>query len=157
MTLIYGTCLKYLKDKTLADDAVMDIYILLKDKIVKHDINSFRAWIYRLTVNHCFEILRKEKRFVDRQSEAERMYSTEIFHPNDVNKEKDLQMMEACMMELSAAQRQCVKHFYYDKKSYNDIAQRLSMSYTQVRSAIQNGRRNIKNCMTSKKAEYHEG
>ena len=134
----------------------MDIYISLKDKVLKYEINNFSAWVYRISVNHCLEQLRKNKRFGDRKNEAELMYSAEIFHPNDVNKEKDLQIMEACMLTLGDTQRQCVKHFYYEKKSYQDIAALLSMSYAQVRSAIQNGRRNIKNCMISKKAEYHE-
>ena len=157
MTLIYGTSLKYLKNKAQAEDAVMDIYVSLKDKVAKHKIDNFRAWIYRLSVNHCLEKLRKENRFRERKNDAEHMYSSTVFHPNDVNKEKDLQVMEACILELNDAQRQCVKEFYYNKKSYNDIAEQLSMSYTQVRSAIQNGRRNIKNCMTSKMANHHEG
>ncbi len=156
MTLIYGTCLKYLKNPAQAEDAVMDIYIALKDKVVRHDINNFSAWIYRISVNHCLEKLRTEKRFGDRKNEAELMYSSEMFHPNDVNKEEDLQIMEACMLALSDTQQQCVKCFYYEKKSYQEIAAQLSISYAQVRSAIQNGRRNIKNCMISKKAEYHE-
>jgi RNA polymerase sigma-70 factor (ECF subfamily) len=157
MTLIYGTCLKYLQDVGLAEDAVMDIYIGLKDKVLKHEINNFSAWVYRISVNHCLEQLRTDKRYADRKNEAEDMYSAEIFHPNDVDKEKDLQIMEACMLTLSDTQLQCVKHFYYEKKSYQDIAGMLSMSYTQVRSAIQNGRRNIKNCMTTKMASQHEG
>ncbi len=156
MTLIYGTCLKYLQETTLAEDAVIDIYLSLKDKVLKYEINNFSAWVYRISVNHCLEKLRKDKRFAERKNDAERMYSAEIFHPNDVNKEEDLQIMEACMLTLSDTQQQCVKYFYYEKKSYQEIATQLSISYAQVRSAIQNGRRNIKNCMTSKKAEYHE-
>jgi len=156
MTLVYGTCLKYLQDRGLAEDAVMDIYVSLKDKVLRYEINNFSAWVYRISVNHCLEQLRKDKRFGDRKNDAERMYSAEIFHPNDVNKEEDLQIMEACMLTLSDTQQQCVKYFYYEKKSYQEIAVQLSIGYAKVRSAIQNGRRNIKNCMTSKKAEYHE-
>ena len=156
MTLIYGTCLKYLKNTAQAEDAVMDIYLTIKDKVAKHEIDNFRAWIYRLSINHCLEKLRHEKRFRERKNDAELMYSSEIFHPNDVNKEKDLQIMEACMLTLNDAQRHCVNHFYYEKKSYQQIAALLSMSYTQVRSAIQNGRRNIKNCMTTKMANHEE-
>jgi len=117
MTLVYGTCLKYLQDRGLAEDAVMDIYVSLKDKVLRYEINNFSAWVYRISVNHCLEQLRKDKRFGDRKNDAERMYSAEIFHPNDVNKEEDLQIMEACMLTLSDTQQQCVKYFYYEKKA----------------------------------------
>ena len=157
MTLIYGTCLKYLKNSTQAEDAVMDIYVSLLDKVLKHDIDTFRPWIYRLSVNHCLEELRKNKRTRERKNEAEFMYSEQIFHPDDVNTESSLQMMEGCISRLNNLQKQCINLFYYKKQSYRDIANELSMNYTKVRSAIQNGRRNIKICMSTKSTMRHEG
>lgn len=157
MTLIYGTCLKYLKNSTQAEDAVMDIYVSLTNKVLNHEINNFRAWVYRLSVNHCLEELRKTKRTRERKNEAEFMYSEQILHPDDVNTESNLQIMEECISSLNDLQKQCVNLFYYKKQSYKDIASELSMNYTKVRSAIQNGRRNIKKCMSLKSKVHHDG
>jgi len=48
---------------------------------------------------------------------------------------------------LEANQKKCVTMFYYEKKSYADISEKLDLGVGQVRSRIQNGRRNLKNCM----------
>ncbi len=153
MTLIYGTCLKYLKSTALAEDAVMDIYESLISKVLKYDIDNFRSWIYRISVNHCLEIIRKDKRHHSKKSDAELMYTKQIFHPDDVQKEKDISIMEACIDTLQVRQKECIQQFYLHKKSYKDIADILSLSYQEVRSAIQNGRRQIKLCMTKSSAK----
>ena len=157
MTLIYGTCLKYLKNPSKAEDAVMDIYLSLVDKVIKHDIKKFSSWIYRLSVNHCLEQLRSSQRIRDRKNEAEHMYSEQIFHPDDVTIESKIKIMAGCIDNLNDSQKRCINLFYYEKMSYKDIADQLSMSYTNVRSAIQNGRRNISKCMALKTIAHHEG
>jgi len=104
----------------------------------------------------CLEQLRSSKRTRDRKNDAELMYSEQIFHPDDVNTESNLQIMEGCISTLNDLQKECIDLFYYQKQSYKDIADKLSLNYTKVRSAIQNGRRNISRCMSLKKAVHHE-
>ena len=147
MTLIYGSCLKYLKNESDAQDAVMDIYEKISKKIITNTVENFRAWIYMVTRNHCFEVLRTNNRILPKKNDAAIMYSERIFHPDDVQKEKALTTMEHCLEELEGFQKDCVKKFYYEKASYIEIAKQLNIAYNQVRSRIQNGRRNLKQCM----------
>lgn len=147
MTLIYGSCLKYLKNEMEAEDAVMEIYEKISKKILTNNIENFRAWIYMVSRNHCFEILRTKTRTSTKKNDAAIMYSEKVFHPDDVTKEQALKTMENCLDQLETFQRDCIKKFYFEKVSYMDIAQQLDLAYNQVRSRIQNGRRNLKLCM----------
>jgi DNA-directed RNA polymerase specialized sigma24 family protein len=67
MHLIYGVCLKYLKDEELSKDAVMQIFEELITKVNRHDIKQFKSWLYVLSRNYCLMQLRSGKKM---QTEA---------------------------------------------------------------------------------------
>ena len=150
MTLVYGSCLKYFKNESDAQDAVMDIYEKLTKKVLTSDIQNFNAWLFMVTRNHCIEVLRKENRHSDKKSSAELMYSEEVFHPDTVQDEQIINLLRQCLDELETFQKECIKMFYYQKMSYIEIGDQLELAYNQVRSRIQNGRRNLKRCIDLK-------
>lgn len=147
MELTYGVCLKYLKDKSAAQDAVMDIYEKISKKLKAHEIEAFRPWLYVVAKNHCFEKLRKQSRSMEKEMSAHDMYSTTVFHPDSIDKEAKLTQIEICMEKLNAEQKTCVEAFYYKSMSYEQIAETYKLKWNTVRSSIQNGRRNLKKCI----------
>ena len=60
--------------------------------------------------------------------------------------EKDLVLtnLEAALQQLNAEQQQCVTLFYLQKKSYQEITTQTGYTLLQVKSHIQNGKRNLK-------------
>ena len=70
-----------------------------------------------------------------------------------VDKDKVLTVMEDCLQYLSEEQKQCVTLFYLEKKSYQDIADETGYTTLQVKSYIQNGKRNLKNLVEKKMKE----
>jgi RNA polymerase sigma-70 factor (ECF subfamily) len=147
MPLIYGTALKYLRNQEAAEDVVMDLYEKISKKILTSDIQAFNAWIYMVAKNHCLEILRKRKRISDKENEAFVVYSSQVYHPDSDISETTLGVLRHCIDGLDALQKACIEMFYYQKKSYVEIAKDLKLDYNQVRSRIQNGRRNLKICI----------
>src|SRR5687767_15744738 len=61
MSLVFGVCLKYLKDREESRDAVMQIFEKLMVSLKEHDINVFKPWIYVTARNHCLMQLRAKK------------------------------------------------------------------------------------------------
>jgi RNA polymerase sigma-70 factor (ECF subfamily) len=118
-------------------------------KIAKHDIRAFRPWLYTLAKNHCLMRLRKVGQKFTVPFDPGFMYSLEIPHlGEDVeDQEQQLQRMENCLQQLPDLQQLCIRRFYYDDKSYKEIAEMEQMDLGTIRSYIQNGRRNLKNCM----------
>jgi len=62
MHLVYGVCLKYLKDEELSKDAVMQIFEKLIVKVTRHDVKQFKSWLYVLSRNFCLMQLRSGKK-----------------------------------------------------------------------------------------------
>ena len=101
--------------------------------------------------NHCLGVLRKQKRDTEKFDQFAVVYSEEEYHPIDGDeKEEQMKRLEDCVEGLNDLQAACVKAFYYEKKSYDEISNLLKIDWNKIRSNIQNGRRNLKNCMEGK-------
>ena len=148
MNLVYGVCLKYLKDPESARDAVMQIFEELVVKLRKHDVENFRAWLYQVAKNYCLMQLRTPKNLKTVELPASLMQTEENVHLNGVlEKEENFDKLEKCMAALPGEQEQMIKLFYLEGKSYNEIVTITGEEWNKVRSLIQNGRRNLKLCM----------
>ncbi|MGB8192268.1 MAG: sigma-70 family RNA polymerase sigma factor [Chitinophagaceae bacterium] len=153
MELVYGVCLKYLPDAESAKDAVMNIFEELVQKLHNHQVDNFKGWLYTLARNHCLMQLRSRKNIKITELSAVFVQTEENLHLNGVpEKEQHLQSMEVCLKTLPAEQKQCVELFYLQGKSYNEIVEATGFDWKQVRSFIQNGRRNLKICMERKES-----
>jgi RNA polymerase sigma-70 factor (ECF subfamily) len=58
--------------------------------------------------------------------------------------EQTYSFLEQSLIELSQEQRHCVTLFYLQKKSYQQISESTGFNYMQVKSFIQNGKRNLR-------------
>jgi RNA polymerase sigma factor (sigma-70 family) len=153
MEMVYGVCLKYLKDGENAQDSVMSIFEELVVKLQKHQVDNFKSWLYILAKNHCLMRLRSEKKGVTVKMADEFMQSEENEHLEDVlAREENFKQLEYCMGQLATDQRKAIELFYLQGKCYNEIAAETGLEWSLVRSYIQNGRRNLKICM-EKQAE----
>ena len=161
LELIYGLCLQYLKDAGRAEDAVMDIYEQLQVKLKEHEIEKFRAWIYRLSRNHCLMLLRKTASSHTLKSssvsdsqliELDGVQLADISHQVDESNQREdmLNALETCREQLPEGQHECIRRFYLEGESYSELATSLGWELSKVRSAIQNGRRNLKICIERK-------
>lgn len=153
MDLVYGVCLKYLKEPETAKDAVMQIFEELVMKLKKHEVENFRAWLHQVAKNHCLMQLRTPRNLKTVEIPAALMQNEENVHLNGVfEKEENLEKLEHCLATLSDEQRRMLQFFYMEGKCYNEIVGLTGYNWNQVRSFIQNGRRNLKLCMEKPEA-----
>ena len=151
MDLVYGVCLKYLNDSEKAKDAVMQIFEELITKLKKHEVENFKGWLHMLAKNHCLMQLRSGKNVRTVELPPSLMQTEENVHLNGVlEKEENFETLEYCLTTLSDDQRQAVRLFYLEGRSYNEIVDIMGYDWKQVRSFIQNGRRNLKICMETR-------
>lgn len=148
--LVYGLCLKYLKSREDAQDAVMSIFELLPEKLKKHEVKFFKSWLYIVATNHCLILLRK--RAGTEKTNGRFMENEELTHLlfEEDNIGNDLVALQACLEELRSDQRICVSLFYLNEKSYQDIVEQTSFKLNKVKSYIQNGKRNLRICLEKK-------
>lgn len=147
MELVYGVCLKYLREPEDAKDAVINIYEELCAKLRRYEIQNFKSWLHTLSKNHCLMLLRRRNVRIVNIEEHGVHYANNSHQEDEVMKERQFGLMERCMEELQDGQKTAVRLFYLENKCYKEIAMQTGNEIGKVRSDIQNGRRNLKNCM----------
>lgn len=148
MDLVYGVCLKYFKESERAKDAVMQIFEELTVKLRKHEVDNVKGWLHQVAKNHCLMQLRTPRNLKTVEFNADLMQTGEEWHLNGVlQKEETLRQLEDCLAALQREQQEAIRLFYLEGRCYNEIAELTGQEWNQVRSFIQNGRRNLKLCM----------
>ena len=144
MHLVFGIGLKYLKNEAESEDAVIQIFEKLIKSLAETDVTNFPGWLSVIARNHCLMILRARKEFTD-INQQDFVESGYVLHPNDENPiEEDLEMLKAAIQDLPEEQQMCIKLFYLEKKSYKEVEDLTEYDPKNIKSFIQNGRRNIK-------------
>ena len=148
--LIYAWCLRYLGTPQQAEDAGAEIFGQLLEKLPRHEVTNFKSWLQTLVRNHCLMQLRREKRDPLALSQSGFMQWEPFVHQagEATAGDTDTRPLYRCLKQLREEQRQCVRLFYLQEgETYRSIADRLNLSVGQVRSHLQNGRRNLKLCL----------
>ncbi|MFN8153210.1 MAG: sigma-70 family RNA polymerase sigma factor [Bacteroidia bacterium] len=151
--LVFGVCMKYLKDEDESKDAASQVFEKLVKELLRHDVDNFRGWLHTVTKFHCLMLLRSGKKEITGMDPG--IMEKELsMHPSGLStdevleKERLLQLLENAMGELDEHQQRCIRLFYLEEKSYLEVSEITGYTLNQVKSYIQNGKRNLKILMT---------
>ena len=160
MELVFGICFKYFKDEEEAKDATMQIFEELIEKLRKHEVENFPSWLATLSRNYCLMQLRKKNFFVpstdyndnlpnnDEESALPFMELIDNQHLTDEwDLEGNLTRLDKCLETLGKEQQQTISLFFLKEKTYQEIVSETGYELSKVKSYLQNGKRNLKNCI----------
>ena len=154
--LLFGVCMKYIKQEDEARDCVQQIFVKVITELAKYRVEYFKSWIYTIARNHCLMKLRDQHGRAAELSESMlAAWDDEPGNNSHQQKEQLLEWMGDSLEELGKEQKLCVTLFYLDKKSYQEIASGTGFTLMQVKSHIQNGKRNLKLLMEKKAGDPH--
>ena len=148
--LVFGLCMKYFKDQDQAYDTSVNIFTKLFDDLKKHKVEYFKSWLYTFSKNHCLMVIRtrqsKLKKEIELQIHADYFMETgDGLHLNKAEeKEQQYIALEKAIDDLNDDQKKCVTLFYLKEKSYTEIDEMTGYTMNEVKSFIQNGKRNLK-------------
>ncbi|OJW81312.1 MAG: hypothetical protein BGO69_04405 [Bacteroidetes bacterium 46-16] len=141
--LLLGVAMKYLKDRDVAEDAVQQVFLKAITHLPQGEVKNFKGWLYILMRNHCLQLLR-DKNYVAGEEALSKIAIHEADKEEMIQREHTLEHMEEALCELNEEQKMCITLFYLKKQSYNEIIAHTGFTFTQVKSYIQNGKRNLK-------------
>ncbi|MBK3517644.1 RNA polymerase sigma factor [Carboxylicivirga marina] len=156
MHLVYGVCLKYLKNREDAQDAVIEVYEKLGKELLTKQVDNFKPWLYVVTKNFCLMQLRSQQSQIKKVKEFEKNelsfmetaanmhHTNEAWEPEEMDKR-----LQECLNKLREHQRACIELFYFKELCYQEISNNLQLDIKKVKSYIQNGKRNLKLCIES--------
>jgi len=152
--LVFGVCMKYLKNEDDASDAVMSVFEKLIKDLKTHKVQKFKSWLYSVAKNHCLMELRKtsvsRKNFDEMVQviSSEFMETDDVLHPDIESEDILIDKMMSALGKLKNEHKTCLELLYLQKKSYKEVAEITGYNMKEVKSYIQNGKRNLKNMMS---------
>jgi len=155
--LLLGVCMKYLKDETEARDCVQQIFLKVLTEIGKYRIDFFKSWLYMVAKNHCLMRLREKGSKSPKELSDHHAVAVDIDKQELITNEKTYDLLEEALNELSEEQKQTVILFYLNKNSYHQVSEKTGFTLMQVKSYIQNGKRNLKILLDKKIKQRSEG
>ena len=152
--LLFGVGMKYLKNEEEAKDVVQQVFLIVISKIDKYKVEHFKSWVYMVAKNYCLMKLRfKNGKYTSELSDNMTVVFPEEeleLKKSGIEKDKKLELLGVCLQELNPSQKVCVTLFFIEKLSYHEITDKTGFSLLQVKSYIQNGKRNLKMLMDEK-------
>lgn len=155
--LLLGVCMKYLKDENEARDCVQQIFLKVLTEVGKYRIEYFKSWLYMVAKNHCLMRLRDKGSKAVKELNELHAVASETNKQELILNEQTYDLLEEALNELSGEQKQCVILFYLKKNSYQQISETTGYTMMQVKSYIQNGKRNLKLLLDKKMKQRTEG
>ena len=141
--LLLGVGMKYMKDKSAAQDAVQQVFLKAITHLPQGQVLNFKGWLYVLMRNHCLQLLR-DKIYPASEETMNNIVAVETDKAELIGQEHTIEQMIEALKELNEEQKLCITLFYLQKRSYNEIIAATGFTFTQVKSYIQNGKRNLK-------------
>lgn len=139
-TLIYRIAFQYTLNKSLAEDITQDVFVKLFTNN-KRFINAEheKAWIIRVTINHCKNTLKSKNNNYLQLLEKECVddyFETEIIDKLDIQQSIKI---------LNQNERTIVLLYFYEDLSINQISKYLKMNENTVKSHLKRAKEKIKN------------
>lgn len=153
--LVFGVCIKYLKDQTSAQDATQQVFEKVIKEVVKYEIPYFKSWLYSVAKNQCLMQLRNSSTKI--QYTAQEIDEMELTAEDDSGLklreyllQDKLEILHESLQNLNKDQSICIDLFYLQKLSYREIENKTGLTFQQIKSNIQNGKRNLRLMLESK-------
>ncbi len=153
--LVFGVCIKYLKDQTLAQDATQQVFEKVIKEVVKYEIPYFKSWLYSVAKNQCLMQLRNSSNKIHYISQE--IDDLELTAEDDSGLklreyllQDKLEILQESLQNLNKDQSICIDLFYLQKLSYREIENKTGLNFQQIKSNIQNGKRNLRLMLETK-------
>ena len=149
--LLLGVSMKYMKDEYAAKDIVQTVFYKALAEIPKKEIKNIGAWLYQVAKHECFNHFRMQKNMIDEEVLEQMPHPDDILIANLLKEEEKSLILKSAIEELKIDQKQSILMFYFEKKSYQQISELMEVDIKQVKSNIQNAKRNLKNILYQQK------
>ena len=136
-------CCMYLKDMSMAEDAVQETFLkAYKNLDAFHGDSSCKTWLIRIAVNVCNDMYRSSwHRFVDRKVDLDKLQI-----PQDDQNEVSMSLMMD-ILRLPYPFRQIILLYYYEDFRLSEIAEMLNISKSLASRRLKKAREKLKDVL----------
>jgi RNA polymerase sigma-70 factor (ECF subfamily) len=140
----------YLKDWSLAEDIVQDVFMTCYKEYENIDrVVSFKAWIYRITVNKCKDVLKSSifKRVIMNSDLLRLSKSGELTPEMSILKSSEEEFLATCVLALPIKYREVITLYYYEELSIEEMSEILKLNNNTIKTRLNRARMKLKALM----------
>lgn len=145
--LVAAIAVGILKDEQKAQDVCQEIFEVVVKDLKKHDVKNFNAWLHSVTKFHCFKVKKIALNF-ENKNEFEASDDFDEVLERELLLATRVKTLKNSMENIKPQQQKCIDLFYLQGNSYVEVSALTNLSVKEVKSHIQNGKRNLKILMT---------
>lgn len=152
--MVFLVCRKYLGNDEDSKDSAMEIFEKLSRTLRSETVRNFRGWLYTVSKNHCLMKLRKADNITIVNLDVASLEGNFVENVENEHLEKEsnfsfsTERLQEALTSLKGEQQKCIELFYFEKKRYKEIADITGFTLKQVKSYIQNGKKNLKSALS---------
>lgn len=146
---LFGVCLRVLKNRAEAEDALQDVYVRIWQKAGRFVPGTYSpmTWLITLARNLAIDRLRARKAPA---RDVEEMYDLRDTGPTPEAAAiagSELERIRACLDELEPDRAAAVKGAYLDGDTYADLAERHDVPINTMRTWLRRSLLKLKDCL----------
>lgn len=150
---IFRFCRRALPTREDAEDATMEIFMKLRDKLEQYDrTRSFSAWLYKVSANHCWDMLRRRK--IRQDKETDDLENVPLEHPDPSQLDRLIEQrtseeVRKALDTLGGRARMALVMRYYSDMSYDEIADALGVRRAFVGVVLLRARHDLRTALSA--------
>ncbi len=152
---IFRFCRRALPAREDAEDATTEIFMKVRDKLGQYDASRpFTAWLYKVSANHCWDILRRRRIRQDLETGEVEILPLEHPDPGQLDQlmeESTSQQVRAALARMPARARMALVLRYFSDMSYDEIAEALGVRRAFVGVVLLRARHQLREILTGKR------
>lgn len=141
---VFAIILKFVQEQDIVQDIAQEVFLQVYRSLPGYRSQNFKGWIGKITVNKAIDYKRAQERRIWELADADmavRINKEENLDPDGqlMQKEKKLRVIET-LNQLPAIYKLVMYKFYFQGKSYEEIACEEGISLKTVESRLYRGR-----------------
>ena len=144
--ILFGTLVRILRRRAVAEEALQDVFISVWERAgqFQPERGNALAWMLAIARYRAIDLIRREKAVPLAVLEAAEDVSDE---PESVPWLSSDAILERCLNLLSEPQRNCIVLAFVDGRSHDEIAQRTGNPLGTIKSWIRRGLQSLRQCI----------
>jgi len=147
---LFGLCLRVLKDRAEAQDALQDSFVKVWHHAERFQVTAHHpmSWLITIARNTAIDRLRARRRHEDIDDHAHYLTGTGAGPEAAAVAASEAARIRSCLKELPVDRGEAVRRAYLEGESYADLARRFDIPLNTVRSWLRRGLVALRECMS---------
>lgn len=146
---LFGVCLRLLRDRNEAEDALQDIYVKVWRAAPTYAANGYSpmSWLIAIARNHAIDRIRARKPEAVDIDDASDISDDTASPEDEAIAHSERRRIDSCLEELEAARSEAVRGAYLDGYSYQELAERHNVPVNTMRTWLRRSLMKLKECL----------